>query len=234
MKTLEESSVDGVFSDPPYKTTDLDFDKLDMDWQAWWKEINRVCRPHANIVIFAAQPFATALINSNPKGFRYDMIWAKTQSVGFLSANKRPLRAHELILLFSRRSQAKAAWGKVPIYNPQLTEGKPYRHRARQKQPLHYRGVRGDSDYQNAGTRHPTSVLTYARDVPSFHPTAKPVELCRWLLRSFTHQGDLVLDTFCGGGSFGVAARLEERRFIGMEIDERFADIAEQRLQGRC
>src|SRR5205085_2498240 len=103
MADLPDSSFDALITDPPYGTTALAFDKIKLDWGAWWKEVHRVCRLSAVIVCFAAQPFATDLIESNRRYFRYDLIWQKTNAVGFLSANVRPLRAHEHILVFCRK-----------------------------------------------------------------------------------------------------------------------------------
>lgn len=233
MKTLKDASVDLLLTDPPFGTTHLHFDSIEIDWQAWWKEVNRVCKPHAMQICFAAQPFTTTLVASNPIGFCYDLVWSKPYSVGFLAANSRPLRSHETILVFRRRSQAKAAKGKRAIYTPQFTEGTPYRHRARRETPAHYGKTRGrDADYVNTGRRYPTSVLTFGRDAKSFHPTQKPHELLKWLIRTYSHPGDLVLDTFAGGGNTLIAAGVEGRRCIGIELDPGYADIAERRLRG--
>lgn len=179
------------------------------------------------MAIFGAQPFTTDLICSNRKEFRYDLIWQKTSAVGFLSANTRPLRSHEHILIFGRAGHCKEA-----IYNPQFTEGAPYRHRARKQKTQHYGEANRDVGYDNPGRRYPTSVLTYAKDVPSLHPTAKPVPMLRWLIRSFSHPGARVLDPFAGSGSTGVAAALEHRQFVGIELDAAYYTIARRRLQG--
>ena len=231
LSTLPEASVDLLITDPPYGTTNLAFDAIQIDWLHWWKEINRVCRPHAVQVIFAAQPFTTTIINANPLGFGYDLIWEKPTPVGFLSANKKPLKSHESILIFKRKSQAKAARGIHPIYNPQYSEGKAYQHRARTKSPAHYSEC-SDFDREMPARRHPRSVLKYPRDIPSLHPTAKPVELLRHLIRSYSHAEMTVLDCFMGAGSTGVAAKLEGRRFVGMELDEKYFGIADSRLRG--
>lgn len=234
MKQLETGSIDLLLTDPPFGTTNLAFDQIPIDWDAWWKEVNRVCRPHAVQVIFAAQPFTTTIINANPLGFAYDLVWEKPQPVGFLSCNKKPLKNHESILIFKRKSQAKAARGIHPIYNPQYSEGTPYRHKARKKAVAHYQNSAKDFDREMPARRHPRSVLKYPRDVPSLHPTQKPVELLRWLIRSYSHSDMRVLDCFMGAGSTGVAAALEERRFVGIEMDPEYYAIALKRLRGEA
>lgn len=229
LSELPEAGFDLLLTDPPYGSTDLPFDKVKIDWEAWWKLIHRVCKPSAVMICFAAQPFATDLIQSNRKHFRYDLIWAKTNAVGFLSANVRPLRAHEHILVFCRK------FGKVKgevqsVYNPQFEEGAPYVHRCRKREPAHYGAQKDVGTYRNPGRRHPTSVLRFARDAESFHPTQKPMELCRWLVRTYSRPGDRVLDPFMGGGNAGLAAIREGRRFTGIELDGDYHAAAAKRL----
>lgn len=231
LRELPDNSIDLLLCDPPYGTTCLEFDKIKIDWSAWWTEVNRVCKPSAVQICFAAQPFATDLINANRRHFRYDMIWAKTNAVGFLSANCRPLRAHELILVFCQKyGRLRGAAAMQSVYNPQFSEGKPYLHKARKRAPKHYNSGANDSTYQNEGRRYPTSVLTYGRDPQSLHPTQKPLEMCRFLVRMFSNPGQRVLDTFMGGGSTGVACVLENRAFVGMELDPNYFAVAEKRL----
>ncbi len=227
---LPDNSVDFLLMDPPYRTTNLPFDKQRIDWKAFWLEADRVCKPSAVQISFAAQPFTTDLINSNRRSYRYSLIWQKTQSVGFLSANMRPLRSHEDILIFCRK------YGRVngvmqSTYNAQMTEGKPYHHRKRTKPCRHYNNGMNDQDYDNPGTRHPTSVWTFGRDPNGLHPTQKPLDLLIKLLKSFSNPGDVVLDPFMGSGSTGVAALLENRRFVGMELDPEYFAIAHHRLR---
>ena len=228
--SLPDNSADCMIVDPPYGTTNLSFDKLKIDWKKWWEEVDRVCKPSAVQISFAAQPFTTDLINSNRRSYRYSLIWKKTQSVGFLSANQRPLRAHEDILIFCRKF-GRVQGVQQSTYNPQMTAGKPYHHRKRTQPCRHYANGMNDEAYDNPGTRHPTSVLTFARDVPSLHPTAKPVKLLSWLIKSYSNVGDVVLDPFAGSGSTGVAAILEGRKFVGMELDPEYHAIAFHRLR---
>jgi len=233
LKQIPAGSIDLLLTDPPYGTTSLPFDSLTFDWALWWKQIHRVCRRPAMMLCFGAQPFATDLINSNRRLFRYDLIWHKTSAVGFLAANKRPLRAHEHLLVFRQMPSQARGVKEFPIYNPQFAEGKPYRHRARCRPAAHYGKVSGDRDYNNVGKRYPTSVLTYARDARSLHPTQKPLELLRWLIRTYSHAGQRVLDPFMGSGSTGEAALLEGRQFTGIEMDAQYFALAEKRIRDR-
>lgn len=242
LRSLPDASVDLVLTDPPYGTTNLPFDKQyrkrGLDWKSWWTEIHRVAKPTAIIVCFAAQPFTTDLINSNRKFFRYDCVWQKTAPVGFLSANVRPLRSHESLLIFCRQyGPRRVRQGEhfvrqvQSVYNPQFTEGTPYTHHYHASPATHYSATKALPSRRGDGRRYPTSVLTYGRDVPSTHPTAKPVELLKYLIRTFSHPGDMVLDPFTGGGSCGVSAAAEGRRFIGSEMDRVHFETARARVE---
>lgn len=197
--------------------------------RAWWSEIHRVCKPSAVLISFGAQPFTTDLIVSNRRNFRYSLVWQKTNAVGFLSANVRPLRSHEDILIFCQR------FGRVQgemqsVYNPQMQIGKPYTHRSRSRPAAHYSSLKDIGDYDNPGTRYPTSVLTFPRDTPSLHPTAKPVALLSWLIRTYSLPGQTVLDPFAGNGSTGAACAIDGRKFIGIELDPDYYAVAAKRL----
>ena len=231
MHQLRDGCADLVLTDPPYNTTNLDFDRIRIDWRCWWAEVHRVTTPQAIVAVFAAQPFATDLINTNRADFRYDLVWHKTYRVGHLSANVRPMRAHESVLIFCRRfgvmSRPQHRDPSLPapvqsVYNPQFTEGgKPYTHHYREGQRAkHYHGGgKALPPRVNTGRRYPTSVLTYGRDRKSWHPTQKPLDLGRWLVRTYSHPGMTVLDPFAGGGNLPLAALLEGRNVIASEVD---------------
>ncbi len=237
MAELPDGCIDLVVTDPPYGSTDLAFDKIKIDWEAWWKEIHRVTKPSAIIACFAAQPFTTDLINANRKNFRYDLVWEKTNAVGFLSANVRPLRAHESILIFCRRfGYRREMQGQhivrrmQSIYNPQMEEGAAYVCRGEAKHGGIYGAVKAAGSHQNHGTRFPRSVMKFSRDVPSLHPTQKPLALLKWIVRTYSHAGQLILDPFAGSVSTGNASVSEGRRFIGMESDPIHFVPGQQRL----
>lgn len=223
---ITDGSIDAVISDPPYGTTNLSWDHA-IDLERFWLETNRVCRPEAVVVLFGCQPFTTALINSNRSQFRYELIWVKSRPVGFLSANRRPLRSHENILVFCRKPNSST-------YNPQKVPGKPYRvtRPNASRGGKHYNTPALPVTINESGDRHPWSVLHHKHPAgrECLHPTQKPLDLMRFLVRSYSNPGDLVLDPFMGSGSTGHAALEQGRRFVGMESDQGYYDAAAARL----
>lgn len=224
LPTLSDKSVHLLLTDPPYGTTDCHWDKVP-DLNAWWTQVERVATGGAVFAIFCAQPFTTALINSRPKLFRYDLVWDKIRPVGHLNANRQPMRVHEQVLIFCRRPS-------LSTYAPQFLPGKPYRSKKKAgQQGAVYRHA-GASETINLGTRHPTSILRF--DKPGqkvrIHPTEKPVPLLAWLVRSYSRPGQTVMDTFGGSMSTGVAAIDAGRHFIGIERDPEIFAAGEQRL----
>lgn len=224
MKQFPDGYFDCVCTDPPYGTTALHFDQTPIDWAAWWAEIHRVTKETGVIVCFAADLFTVDLIQSNRKNYRYRLVWEKTMPTGFLDANRRPLRAHEDILIFARRF-------KGSTYNAQKEAGAPWVRPGRSK-PSHYSGgevqaVRRESD----GERHPKTVLKFANpNNNSLHPTQKPEDLISWLVSSYTNPGDKVLDPFAGSGTTGAACVALHREFVGIELDPAYFQIAEKRI----
>ena len=223
MSTLAYRSVHAVLTDHPYGSTDCAWDQR-VDLAAWWREVDRVTMETAVVASFAAQPFATDLINSNRRAFRYELVWDKVLPVGFLNANRQPMRVHELLLVFCRRPSGS-------IYNPQKRPGKPYVMRKRADRGSVYR-AHGAHLTVNTGTRHPLSILRFAKPNARdrIHPTEKPLALCEWIVKSFTRPGCTVLDSFMGSASFGEAALKNGRRFIGIERDPTIFRTAAARL----
>lgn len=228
MRSLRDESVDAIITDPPYGTTKLAWDEAPT-WESFWREAYRVCRPHSPQVMFSAQPFTTDLISTNRTRFRYDLIWSKTMPTGFLDAKVRPLRAHEVILVFSERPINGAHAG--PTYNPQKRAGDPYFREHRAGRAPHYSAGKRSST-TNTGDRYPTSVVTFSNgnNKNDGHPTQKPVDLMRWLVRTFTDPGHVVLDPFMGSGTTGVAAVEEGRSFVGIELEPEYHAIAARRI----
>jgi site-specific DNA-methyltransferase (adenine-specific) len=223
MRTMQAGSVDAVITDPPYGNTKLHFDKYKIDLSALWKELNRIVKPKGAILIFSMQPFTTDLINSNRKNFSYEIIWCKTLPMGFLDANVRPLRAHENILLFAN--------GRT-TYNPQYWMREKYVKKRRTSPIPHY----GKAENCNPltisnGERYPLSwgIVSNCND-GSLHPTQKPIELIRYLVQTYTNENDTILDPFMGSGTTGVACHLTGRRFIGVELDAAYYEIACRRI----
>ena len=183
-----------------------------------WEQYERVIKDNGAIVLTASQPFTSALVMSNPKHFRYEWIWEKEQGVNFLLAKKQPMKVHENILVFSL---------KQSIYQPQMTTGKPY---------ISGKGNSGEvtgkvakKQTTNTGTRYPRSIQRFNREM-GIHPTQKPVALFEYLIKTYTNEGDTVLDNVMGSGTTGVACVHTNRNFIGMELDDKYFEIAKRRI----
>lgn len=222
MKQLPDKSIDLILTDPPYGTTACEWDKVP-DLKLMWRQLDRVCKPNAAKVMTASQPFTTDLINSNRKQFRYEWIWKKTVGGGFLNCNKAPLKRHENIVIFSKETN---------IYNPQKHKGKKYTAtRTSGGKTLGRETSNKVAGWktENDGSRYPITVL----EVPNItgdHPTQKPVELMKYLIRTYSNKGDIVLDPFCGSGTTCVAAKQLGRKYIGIELDEGYYHIADMRV----
>ena len=226
LPTLEAGSVDAVITDPPYGTTACKWDSV-VPFEPMWAGIKHVIKRNAAVVLFGSQPFTSALVMSNPKWFRYDYVWDKVNLyTGAFLANKTPLRRHESICVFYR---------DTPTYHKQYRSGQPYvRHRANQTGAGEY----ASSSYRriktvNTGQHNPCSILEFEggnRSEKGLHPAQKPVALLEYLIRTYTNEGETVLDFTMGSGSTGVAALNTGRRFIGIEKDPAYFAIAEGRL----
>jgi len=237
MKKLETGSVDAVITDPPYNMTRLDYDKSILDWSLLWNEINRVGKENSINALFSAQPFTTDLIMSNRKKFRYEIIWCKTMGTRFLDANKMPLRAHETILIFTLPCHGKGNL-KTSTYNPQFTSGLPYkrfhRHDGRGNRASHYNSSTDPfkPTINEDGKRYPFDWIIFSNNNNgNKHPSQKPLGLMKWLILTYSNPGDTVLDFCMGSGTTGVAAVQLERRFIGIEIDPAYFEIAKKRIE---
>ena len=224
MPTLGDNSVDMVLVDLPYGQTACAWD-CEIDLTEMWVQLKRICKPNANIVFFCTTKFGYQLIKSNEKWFRSDLVWDKPNGVGFMSAKKAVMRKHEMIYLFGKPS----AGGKT--YNPQKTTGhKPGFRGAHECKNADVYGNTSRGDYCWDDTRFPTSIQKFAYDKKKFHRTQKPVAMCEWLIKSYSNEGDVVLDFTMGSGSTIVAAKNTGREFIGIEMDEEIFKIAEERL----
>ena len=224
MKEIPDGSVDMVLCDPPYGVTDCKWDSV-LPFGDLWKQYERIVKENGAIVLFSAQPFTTRLISSNPRRFRYCWYWRKNNATGAPFAKVQPMRCIEDICVFYR---------KAPTYNPQgLVElGRPRRQRPRAAGV--YGAFRGDPRPQRF-TNYPKNLLEFPNEAVDsrkrFHPTQKPVALLEYLVKTYTHEGETVLDNTMGSGSTGVAAVNTGRRFIGMEMDQKYFDIATQRIE---
>ncbi len=226
MNTIPEKSIDLVICDLPYGQTHNQWDSLlplDILWEHW----HRICKDDAPVILFGQGLFSVELIKSNIQEWRYNLVWDKVLVSGFLNAKKMPLRQHEDIIVFYRNT---------PTYNPQMGVGLPLhsRGRTRRNPTSNCYGQHADTDEDRTGERqkYPTSIIRFSKPHPSVtqHPTEKPVPLLQYLIRTYSNKGDTVLDCTMGVGSTGVAARLEQRDFIGIEKNDNYFQKAQIRI----
>lgn len=216
MKDLPDGSVDLILCDLPYGTTQNKWDSV-LPLDTLWATYNRVCT--GPIVLTAAQPFTSALVMSQITKFKYQWVWQKEAGTGLLNAKRQPLRDHEDVLVF---------YGKQCLYNPQMTAGKRYTCK-KGGETSNY-NPSGTVVTVNEGTRCPKTVLQFSRDRNKVHPTQKPVALMEYMIRTYTNEGDTVLDNCMGSGTTGVACINTGRNFIGIEKDQQYFNIAEGRI----
>jgi len=223
-KLIEQGvQVDAIITDPPYGTTACKWDSV-IPFEAMWERLNKLIKPNGAIVLFGSEPFSSALRMSNIKNYKYDWIWDKIKGTGFLNAKKQPMRNHELVHLFYK---------KQPTYNPQKTTGHKSKTSYRSKNLQ--TDVYGDmnKDYKYSSTeRYPRSIQVFSTDTQnkSLHPTQKPVALMEYLIKTYTNEGETVLDFTMGSGTTGVACKNTNRDFIGIELDENYFNIAKERI----
>lgn len=221
MSDIPDGSVDCIITDPPYGVTRCEWDKrvnLSELFRFCWK----ILKPSGPIVVFSQMSFTVDVINACRKYFRYELIYHKSRKVGFLAAKKMPLKAHENILVFYK---------KLPTYNPQKTPGKTYISKPHQPGGAYGRIKVRKYTEKSVSDRYPSDVLFFKNsNHKSLHPTQKPVELIEWLVKTYTNPGDTVLDCFMGSGTTGVACVRNGRKFIGMELQDRYFEVANKRI----
>lgn len=222
MKNIPNKSIDMILCDLPYGTTHNKWDNV-IPMEPLWEQYNRIIKDHGAIVLFSQMPFGASLIMSNPKMFRYEWIWEKNQAAGFLNAKKMPLRKHENILVFYKH---------LPTYNPQglIKLDEPIQKEGSANRNGKNYGV-ADKSFIRTHKNYPTDIITFSKDT-GYHPTQKPVDLLEYLIKTYTNEGDLVLDNCMGSGSTGVACVNTNRDFIGMELNEEYFKIACERIEG--
>ena len=222
MKSIPDGSVDMVLTDPPYGTTACKWDSV-IDFDLMWEQLKRVIKVNGAIVLFGSEPFSSALRMSNINNYKYDWVWNKKRVSNPSMAKKQPLRILENIMLFYKHN-----------YQPQGLV------KCTKKLGGNSKGSKGLStaikklNYKQEWTNYPVNLLKISADnygKNCFHPTQKPVALGQYLIRTYTNKGDTVLDFTAGSGSFGVAAILEKRNFIGIELDDKYFKIMEERLK---
>ena len=230
MKTIQDKSIDAIITDPPYGTTACKWDSV-IPFDLMWEQLNRIIKPNGAIVLFGSEPFSSALRMSNIKNYKYDWVWDKKRCTGFLNAKKQPLRNNETISVFYK---------KQCTYNPQ-----PYKKnttgnmgKSKEHQTDNYgKYYQVDNDNSNE-FGYPRTLITQipvinnlSKDKSGLHPTQKPIALMEYLIKTYTNENETVLDFTMGSGSTGVACVNTNRKFIGIEMDDKYFEIAEQRIK---
>jgi len=224
-KLIEEGvRVDAIICDPPYGTTACKWDVI-IPFDEMWERLKLLRKDKSPIVLFGSEPFSSTLRVSNLKEFKYDWIWEKSKATNFLNAKKQPLRAYEIVSIFYK---------KPCLYNPQMTKGNAYNKGVRKEQTENdvygeFKPVEVKSD----GFRYPRNVIyfkTAESEGKTFHKTQKPIALMEYLVKTYTNDGDVVLDFTMGSGSTGVACKKLNRGFIGIELDEGYFNKSVERI----
>ena len=232
MKNIEPASVDAIITDPPYGTTACKWDSV-IPFDLMWEQLNRIIKPNGAIVLFGSEPFSSALRMSNIKNYRYDWIWSKSNPANIALANRMPLKYHEVISVFYK---------KQPTYNKQMIPRDELGKKRLQNKnnPIRFKGsdIQGTSkiskDYDinryDENFKNPSTILNFKVERGKKHPTQKPVALMEYLIKTYTNKGETVLDFTMGSCSTGVACKNTNRNFIGIERDEKYFNIAKQRI----
>ena len=232
MNEIPDRSVDLILTDPPYGTTVCKWDTV-IPLESMWEQVKRVTKPYNAILLFSQQPFTTVLNYSNIEQFKYDWVWNKTKAGNFQQAPNQPLRRHEVISVFSSGVVGhKTQTQKRTPYNPQgLSDTDVFVKRRKVDDPHKYQRENGIvKGFKQSKTNYPDTILKFASVHNPPHPTQKPVALMEYLIKTYTNEGDTVLDFTMGSGTTGVACRNLNRNFIGVELDEGYFNIAKNRI----
>ena len=225
MKNIPSKSVDMILCDLPYGTTACKWDTV-IPFEPLWEQYNRIIKDNGAIVLFGSEPFSSALRMSNIKNFKYDWIWDKVNRyTGYGSCKYAPLKRYEIVSVFYKSK---------PTYNPQMMQGKPYKKTGDYSSKI-YGTDKVKKHGKNNGERYPFNIFQYKGDDKKngfLHPTQKPIALLEYLIKTYTNEGDVVLDNCMGSGSTGVACVNTNRDFIGIELDKDYFNIAKQRITG--
>ena len=223
MKQIPDGTIDAVICDLPYGTTACAWDSL-VPLDELWSQYKRIVKKGGRILLFGQVPFFAFLVTSNVQWFNGEWIWVKEKGVGFLNAERAPLRNHENIAVFTKPNGE-------PTYNPQKTKGEPYKHRIARKAGV-YGMSEGEYEVKEFdGMRYPNDVIFFGRERDTWHPTQKPVDLLRYLVLTYTNEGDTVLDNCMGSGTTAIACIKERRHFIGFELSKEYFDKAVRRIK---
>lgn len=239
LEKVETDSIDLILTDLPYGETRSKWDKI-LDLDKLWIEYLRVIKEKGAIVLFGNEPFSSKLRQSQPNLYRYDWKWVKNRATGFANCNYRPMRIYEDIMVFSKANASSGGKENAMNYFPQglIEVNKQKKNRQNRKGLITYENVNqgvdnifsSDSEYTQKYTNYPNNILYFDCEKKYEHPTQKPLDLIKYLVMTYTRENDLVLDSCMGSGTTGVACRELNRSFIGIEIDEKYFKIAENRI----
>lgn len=219
---IADDSIDMLLVDLPYGTTACKWDTI-IPLDQLWDQYNRVCKKNAAMVFTAQQPFTTVLASSNIENLKYEWIWEKPQGTNPMNAKIMPLKSHENVLVFYREK---------PTYNPQMWYSTPYSGFSSDESKIGevYGSAKSKHRDNPDGSRYPKSVQRWKQE-KGYHPTQKPVEMMEYLIKTYTNEGDTVLDNTMGSGTTGVACMNNRRNFIGIEMEEKYFNIAKDRIE---
>lgn len=219
MKLLPDKSIDMILCDLPYGTTACKWDTI-IPFDKLWEQYDRIIKDRGAIVLFCKQPFTTTLINSNLKDFKYSLVWEKDNHDNPLMAKKRFLNITEDIAVFYKKQCTYNPQGIIP-YNKKTKQGRG--------RSLSQKNDRNES-YTQAFTNYPKNILKFKRDLPNVHPTQKPVLLFEYLIKTYTNEGEIVLDNCLGSGTTAIASTLTNRKWVGFETEPKYIEIINKRL----
>jgi site-specific DNA-methyltransferase (adenine-specific) len=229
IKKIPDNSVQLILADLPYGQTEIDWDtKIDMVelWDDWW----RILKPNGTIVLYGVQPFTSYLVDSQKENFKYSLVWKKSRVGGFAQAPYRFLNTHEDLIIFSKAGLAKNSKNRI-LYNPQGVVEINKTMKGKKENSLRM-GRKTQKDYVQKYTNYPNSILEFKSDAKPTHPTQKPIQLNEYLIKSFTNEGDLIMDPCFGSGSAIFAAKNINRKYIGFEFDSKYFNIVNNIING--
>jgi site-specific DNA-methyltransferase (adenine-specific) len=231
MKLIPDKSIDAIITDPPYGTTACKWDSV-IPFDLMWEQLNRIIKDNGAIVLFSSQPFTSALIMSNLKMFRYEWIWQKSRPTGFQMSNFRPMKNHETIVVFSKLPATYTKNGSMEYY-PQGVENCDRIINRTNKHKTVTNG--GDLGTKTHSTKKgfPKTILKIKntnKDSKN-HPTEKPVELIEYIIKTYTNENETVLDFTMGSGTTGIACKNLNRKFVGIEMDDKYFELAKNRIE---
>jgi site-specific DNA-methyltransferase (adenine-specific) len=233
MSLLPDKSIDMILCDLPYGTTECTWDSI-IPLDKLFEQYRRIIKDTGAIVLTAIQPFTTSLIANNLDIFKYTWVWEKNRPSGFAQAKNKPLKSHEDILVFSKGVTVHASQSnKRMVYNPQglIRVNRKMKNSKSEKPSVFGKRANRKAEYEQEFTNYPKSVLKFDCESKPVHPTQKPVALFEYLIRTYTNEGEIVLDNCMGSGTTAVAALKSNRKFIGFEIESKYIEIANKRIE---